>query len=281
MDDVELEYVLPSADLQPYVTTFYRFRASDPMFEDVERAQIAQLRFRLLPGDACYRFADGSEQTAPPFHLLGPTTGPTRACVAGPVFIFGLGISPAGWEAMLGCDASALVNRVVDATTLFGPAVAEAGIFLRKDGGVAAMAAVVEPLLRRLLKGGGATTLAFCNAVDAWLSASASPAIEALIGVTGLSRRQVERRCNALYGVPPKLLARRYRALRAAVALASGDGAKESEEGFYDQSHLIREVKQFTGLTPRRLRTDPGALARLTIAHRRALDGVHPMVVET
>ena len=279
MAGVELDYVLPSADLQPFATTFYRFRTDAPVFEDVERAQIAQLRFNLTASESCYRFPDGSEQVAAPVHLLGPTTGPTRACVTGPVFVFGLGLSPTGWRALLGRDASTMVNRVVDATVLFGPAVTEAAIALRADGGVARMAASIEPLLRRLFAGRHEATLTFCRAVDDWLTGSASPVIDALIAATGLSRRQVERRCNALYGVPPKLLARRYRALRAAVVLASGSG--EVVEGFYDQSHLIREVKQFTGLTPRRLREDPGALAALTMAQRRELAGAHRMIAET
>ena len=87
----------------------------------------------------------------------------------------------------------------------------------------------------------------------AWLAASDSPDLDDLVGATGISRRQVERKCNALYGAPPKLLARKYRALRAAVALASGDASLDEviDRGFYDQSHLIREVKHFTGLTPR------------------------------
>ena len=279
MAGVELDYVPPPADLQPFVTSLYRFRADVPLFEDVERAQIAQLRFRLSPGAASYRFPDGARQEAPPFHLLGPTTGPTSARAAGPVFLFGLGLTPAGWQALLGSDASAMVNRVIDTTALFGPVVAEAAIGLRADGGVATMAASVAPLLRRLFQPGQQATLGFCRAVDDWLADAPSPAIETLIVATGLSRRQVERRCNALYGVPPKLLARRYRALRAAVALASGGPVPE---GFYDQSHLIREVKQFTGLTPRRLREDPGLLARLTIAQRTALAGkVHRVVSET
>jgi AraC-like DNA-binding protein len=57
--------------------------------------------------------------------------------------------------------------------------------------------------------------------------------------------------------------------LRAAVVLADGG---EAPDAFYDQSHMIREIKQFTGLTPRRMR-DPGMLAKLTIAQRRALEG--------
>ena len=280
MAEVELDYVLPPADLQPFVTTFYRFRSDVRVFDELERAQIAQLRFRLSAGESSYLFPDGSSQVMPPLHLLGPTTGPTRARGPGPVFIFGLGLTPAGWEALLGSNASAMVNRVVDATALFGDAIAETAIRLRADGGAAAMAAAVEPLVRRLLRRDNEATILFVRAVDDWLAGSPSPDLDALTAATGLSRRQVERRCNALYGAPPKLLARRYRALRAAVALASGEpGDDGAPDGFYDQSHLIREVKQFTGLTPRRLRQDPGDLAKVTIAQRRALAGRVPRVV--
>ena len=277
---VELDYVLPAADLQPYVTLFYRFRVAAARFDDVERAQIAQLRFRLSPGTSHYECADGSRQDAPPVHLLGPTTAPSRVCVEGPVFVFGMGLTGAGWEALLRSDASAMCNRVVDATTLFGAEVEATAMALRADGGAAAMAAAAEPLIRRLVAGEHGATLGFVQAVDGWLAGAASPCLEALVAATGLSRRQVERRCNALYGAPPKLLARKYRALRAAVALAA-DGAA-SGDGFYDQSHMIREVKQFTGLTPRRMRDEPGMLAALTIAQRRALGGqVHPIISET
>jgi AraC-like DNA-binding protein len=65
--------------------------------------------------------------------------------------------------------------------------------------------------------------------------------------------------------------------LRAAVIMASGGVG--AAEGFYDQSHMIREVKQFTGLTPRRMREEPGVLARLTISQRRALEGRVPRLI--
>ena len=280
MDGVELDYHLPADELSPFVTLFYRFRVPAPAFDDVERAQSPQLRWRLSPGGASYHFCDGTRADAPPAHVLGPTTGPSRTCVAGPVFVFGLGLTPAGWAALMGSDASAMADRVVCAAALFGEAVSEAAIPLRADGGVAAMAASVAPLLRRLFASRRDPAIfAFVRAVDAWLAGSPSPCLDALVAATGLCRRQVERRCNALYGAPPKLLARKYRALRAAVQLASGE---TEADGFYDQSHMIREVKQFTGLTPRRLRDARGELARLTIAQRRALGGlVHPTVSET
>ena len=52
--------------------------------------------------------------------------------------------------------------------------------------------------------------------------------------------------------------------------------------GFYDQSHLIREVKQFTGLTPKQIRDQPTALAAITVAQRTALGGqVKSLISET
>lgn len=271
MADVELDYMVPAADLQPFLGLFYRFASPAVAFEDVERAGSAQLRFRLSPGEGCYHFPDGSVQEAAPYHLIGTTTGPMTTCVEGPVWGFGVGLSPAGWAALLGSDASALVNRCVDATALFGDSVAEAAIGLRGCRTAAAMMAAIEPWLRRQLAGDHHATLGFVRAVDDWLAGSASPVLDVLVEMTGLSRRQIERRCNAVYGCPPKLLARKYRALRAAVALASHDEAPV--EGFYDQSHMIREIKAFTGLTPGRLREEPGLLAQLTISRRRALAG--------
>lgn len=275
MSAMEIEYTLPSPELRPYITTFYRFSADVPHLDEMERAQIAQLRWRLTPGDCFYHFADGRCQSSVNYHLLGPTTGATRVCADGPVFGFGMGLTPAGWAALLRSDASALADTVTDAVTVLGDGVADAAIQLRSDRGAAEMAASVEPFVCRLLHGGDTGTLAFVRAVDDWLAGAASPCLEALVAATGLSRRQVERRCNALYGAPPKLLARKYRALRAAVQIASGS---DKVDGFYDQSHMIREVKEFTGLTPRRMKA-PGELARITIEHRRALAGLVPPIV--
>jgi AraC-like DNA-binding protein len=277
---VELEYLLPAADLQPYISLLYRFRSSAEHHDGVERAQQAQLRFRLTPGPGTYLMADGLQQDAAAVHLVGPTTRPTRTQAAGPVVVFGMGVTPAGWAALLGTNASAMLNRVADATTLFGDKLMGAAVALREAVDARAMAAVIEPMLRRLVgegdRGEWASTLWFVQIVDGWLTGSPSPALDDLLRATGMSRRQVERRCNTLYGAPPKVLARKYRALRAAVMMASG---VDEVEGFYDQSHMIREVKQFTGVTPRRMRDAPGVLAKLTIAQRRALEGQVPRMI--
>lgn len=280
---IELEFVVPPADLADYVTLFYHFRSDLPHFADTERAGHAQLRFRLAGGNSKYLFADGVAQPVGPLHIIGPTTGPTRSSVDGPVEVVGLGLSPAGWAALVRSDASALVNRAIDCGALFDGCEAMLPA-LNAAEDTAAKIAVAADFVRRSLCAGQGDTVRFAQQVDAWLSGDPSPQLEALEAATGLSRRQVERRCNAVYGAPPKVLARKYRALRAAVALVA-DGENTDDllaRGFYDQSHLIREIKQFTGSTPRQLRANPSLLEAATIAQRSALEGrVIPLVSET
>lgn len=284
MSQIQLDYRVPPEDLQPFVTLFYHFRADVPVFEDDERADHAQLRFRLDGGSAEYGFPDGSCQPAGPVHVIGPTSGVMHVRAPGPLDVLGMGLQPAGWEALLGIDASAMLNRVLDGVEAFGARVAPALAAMRAADGTQDKIDVAQAFVRAVIGTGGGTALAFARRIDAWLADSPSPDLDALVAATGLSRRQVERRCNALYGAPPKLLARKYRALRAAVALASGSATLDAliGDGFYDQSHLIRELKQFTGCTPRQLRDSPGQLARLTIDGRLALGGqVHPIVSDT
>ena len=265
------------------MTLFYHFRTAAPHFEDTERAGHAQLRFRLAGDNSSYRFADGHVHIAGPIHLIGPTTAPMVSSVDGPVEVMGMGLSPVGWAALVHSDASTMVNRVFDAEALFA-GVADLRAALLAAPTTAAKILLAEDFVRRTLAGGRSDTLSFAAQVDAWLAGDPSPCIDHLEAATGLSRRQVERRCNALYGAPPKVLARKYRALRAAVAMvADGEGVSDLlARGFYDQSHLIREIKQFTGCTPRQLRANPASLAHLTIGRRSALEGrVIALISET
>ena len=115
----------------------------------------------------------------------------------------------------------------------------------------------------------------FTSIVDGWLLRNADPDIDILIQSTGLSPRQLERTTKRYYGMPPKKLARKYRALRAAHALARGDSLDDTGLGlaFYDQSHLIREIKAFTGLTPSQLKSGQSPLTQATMDGRRSLGG--------
>lgn len=284
MTNISLDYAVPGAATASHITLFYWFRADVPFFEDVERADHAQLRFRLTPGTAEYSFADGSVQIARDAHIVGPTTGAVKVRAEGPIEVFGAGITPLGWAALLGANASAVVNQIINLDEIFGARIGEALAALKAAPTLEAKVATAEAILTDLVRHDHEEMRNFVQQVDAWLSDSSSPDVNCLAATTGLSHRQVERKCRALYGASPKELARKYRALRAAVALVI-DNASIDElvgRGFYDQSHLIREIKHFTGFTPGQIKAEPTILAQLTIAQRSALGGkIHPIISGT
>ena len=281
MDAVSLDYAAPDADLKEFVSVFYNFRVDLPRFEDVDRADLAQLRFQLK-GSGHYRFADGHEQDSPEIQIVGPTMGVTHIAVNGPAELFGAGLLPPGWGAMIAIDASTLTNRVVDATELFGRELYEVREALRQATTLDERVAIGNALVRDLAARGNEQPRWFTRTVDEWLESSFSPEVDDLVAATRLSRRQVERLCKRLYGCPPKLLSRKYRALRAAVVLAKGEAstAELLTQGFYDQSHCIREIKRFTGVTPTRIQGDLNELTRLTMKRTEFAGQVAPLVAE-
>lgn len=278
---VSLDYAAPDPALTHYISLFYNFRAEVERFEDDDRADLAQLRFQLR-GSGIYRFADGHEQVAPDIQIVGPTMGVTHIRVDGPVEVFGAGLLPAGWGAMIPVDASTLTNRVVDATELLGRDLRGVAEQLRAAPDLPQRVAICSALVRDLVARGHDQSPWFTRTVDAWLASALSPEVDDLVAATGLSRRQVERLCKRLYGAPPKLLSRKYRALRAAVVLAKGEAtaAELLGHGFYDQSHCIREIKRFTGVTPTRIQSDLNELARLTMQRTSLAGQVAPLVAE-
>ena len=282
MGAITLDYVAPDCDLRDFISIFYDFSADVPVFEDDERADLAQLRFKLSPGPARYRFADGNVQDAPEIQIIGPTTGMTHVRAEGPVAVFGAGLLPAGWGALMGIEASTVVNRVIDATAIFGSALDAAAARLRAAPSLEARRVIGNEIVHALVANARETPFWFTRTVDQWLENADSPEVGALVASTNLSRRQVERYCKRFYGSPPKVLARKYRALRAAVSLARGDAALDDvlERGFYDQSHFIREIKHFTGVTPKKFAEDLPTLARLTLKRREMVE-LRPLVIDT
>lgn len=68
----------------------------------------------------------------------------------------------------------------------------------------------------------------------------------------GVSPRQQRRRFEREVGIPPKLFARIRRFQRALTALREAPAAVAAIDcGYYDQAHLIRDFRQFAGMTPK------------------------------
>ncbi|WP_408612226.1 helix-turn-helix domain-containing protein [Glycomyces terrestris] len=83
--------------------------------------------------------------------------------------------------------------------------------------------------------------------------------VDDLAAEVGWGRKRLWSRFRAQLGITPKRAARLVRFDRAAHLLASGRsaGSVAIASGYADQSHLHREVKTFTGLTPTALAAAP------------------------
>ncbi|WP_338424667.1 AraC family transcriptional regulator [Sphingopyxis kveilinensis] len=278
----ELYYFPPDPDLADMVSSFYVARLNMPRFDEYERADRPQFRFMSVP-DGEYIFADGSRSPACRANIVGPTSGRVRAIANCPTAMFGFGMLPAGWAALMGDDAHKLTDRAIDAADLFGPWIDDVAAALERAASDEERLVVGNNFAREVLTRGEAAPMWFIRTVDEWLTATPSPQVPALVEATGMSIRSVERMTKYYYGLSPRMLARKYRAVRAASALARGEGLELAQLGdaFYDQSHLIREIKRFAGATPGQL-GNPTLYTQATTKGRKQLAGkVAPIVSET
>ena len=270
-----LSYCPPPDHLADRVSSFYEFFDPSPLHDDVERADRQQLRI-MLEGEGEYTFANGQVDPAHRVALFGPTTGSIRGTSRGPTRVFGAGLWPAAWHAIAGQHSEDWLDRSVDAALVFGPE--RTGQLWRDVSAAADMASrciVLGTFIAEVTAPADPEHVAFTLAVDTWLTGNPDPHVDDLAAATGYGLRRLERMTKRYYGLPPKTLSRKYRALRAAAALARGEDldAAGLADGFYDQSHLIREVKRFAGLTPQRIRARESSLLTEIAEGRVALRG--------
>jgi AraC-like DNA-binding protein len=249
---IGLRYRVPSQALGHLVSSYYVFHANVPYVADLVRAELSQIRL-MISGSAVYHLGDQSIP-APEAVLIGPTFQPTRFEASGPLLVFGIGLLPAGWAALVREDASVYSDRLEDASPLFPRLIPDMVDAMRMAMRPERMFDIADVVLQMIFSRAQVPPLWFTALTDNWLASSHSPQVDDLIGAADLSGRQVERLARRIYGAPPKLLARKYRALKAATLLLdAADWRGIVGDAFYDQSHFIREIKQFTGLTPTQL----------------------------
>lgn len=266
---IALRYFLPAPDLRRYIASYYIFRADLPLVSDLVRADLAQIRF-MISGHGHYQFAGGLIVETPRVSLVGPTMAASRFEVVGPVLVFGASLLPTGWAAAVREDANLLVHRVDDAAARLGPVLDDALDAMSGAASAEAMVSIGDAAMRAVFSRAVDPPLWFTQMMEGWLTDAASPSLDRLAELSGTSPRQLARLANRIYGAPPKLLARKYRALRAAHLLCDSgdDGFSAARDAFYDQSHLIREVRRFTGLTPTQYRENPPPVTRLMLQRR-------------
>lgn len=270
---ITIRYFAPAPPLRKYLSSYYWFESNEPAFNDLMRAELPQVRI-VTRGQANNYFCNGRVCRPGPVHIQGPTSGAAHYAAAGPLHLFGVGLLPEGWAALIGDSADRFADDVVDLLALVGGLADRVLADMMEARSDAERVAAADRFFLALLDRARPVPVWFTRLTDDWLTGSANPDLDDLVVRSGMSARSVERLALRIYGASPKLLARKYRTLNAAVRLGNGDCPGFADvigSAYYDQSHFIREFKQFVGITPTRFLVEAAPLMRLTIVRRKLM----------
>lgn len=278
----KLVYAAPAEDVRDIVSAYYFADFPKQALPPAgvvahERAAIAQIRF-ILSGSGVTVLPTGSHILVDGPVVQGPTTGLTSYEIHEGIRLVGSGLLPCGWHAMTRRSASDYLNSIIAIDENFGQPMHDLVARLKTAQDFATMVTILDEGARLLNQFVDPDVRKFVHMVDDWLISSIDPEVTLLYAKTTLSRRQVERLVKHLYGVPPKMLARKYRALRTAKLLHARNASDaDYANAFYDQSHMIRELRQFTGKTPLEIRYDDNEITRILDLRSKLAGQIHPL----
>lgn len=261
------DFFVPQA-LRPFISTFYEFRCDEDRLVGMHPSFASHLLI-YLRGEGVFEFHGGARDPLPKIGLMSPCSYAARFVVQGGFLAVGAALTPLGWAALTKLDASKFGNRLFPASRYLGKAAEElAGEVHRafSQGILSSKAAAyrVGDFIEARLGPLPEAHVKFMAQMREWLSENLISPSD-LDGRWTYSSRQVQRLSKQYFGFPPHLLLRKMKALKAAVVL-SDPNATEVQlarvyDYFYDQSHMIRELRLFIGRTPGALRelSDPAS----------------------
>lgn len=189
-----------------------------------------------------------------PSYVVGTMTRPVLFTTGGPVDLLGIRFKPGGLRPFLNVPLGECTDLAADLECFWGPAGSELWSQLVELKDSVARIALIET---HLLKKYG-----WCMGLDPYVqhcvrvieSQRGQVTSKELERGTGLSARQIERKFNRDIGVGPKVFSRivRFQEIIRCARLADHPDWSDIafEHGYADQSHLVRESKEFSGLSP-------------------------------
>ena len=273
-DKIDVAHFAPSAALSPFVTQIYFFRCDEFETRDRQPAALGHLMF-FLRGRGVVQFQSGDAVPVAGAMQYGPGLAAAEFVLDGPVHVLGFALSPLGFVALTGKPANLFADRAVPAANLFGPEIDRltASFCAGHTGGTTRISEMVKETTAFLLgqlRPVPAAHMAMIKTVIDWLSSDLDPDVEILYPQLGMSRSTAARLITRYFGSAPKPLMRKYRALRAASILVDPNCTPELrakvESLFYDQPHMIREIRQFAGRTPGALDGDDSRILRMWLS---------------
>jgi AraC-like DNA-binding protein len=169
-----------------------------------------------------------------------------------------INLTPIGARLLFGVPMSELTGRIVSVYDVLPARYRGLGDRLQELASWDARFELLDRLLGASIAEARTRTNVVAWAVDRIEQSGGAIEMRSLARELGYSRKHVIDLFRDQVGIPPKLLARIVRFDRLVQHLKRGSAGTWAdlalEFGYYDQAHLIRDVKQFTGTTPGQVR---------------------------
>lgn len=229
----------PHHALRPYVRCYWELEGRGDGVETILPDGCSELVIHC--GDPFLR--DGREQPSTIF--VGQMSGPVRVQPTGAVGCFGVRFEPMGAWSLSGVPQGRLMNTIVEAEELFERPAVSAGEDAegRRQALEAVLLAIVPDYMSRWQEGLMAV-------------AAGRLSLQDFRNGTGVGNRQFERLFKERVGLTPRVFSRLLR-FRRAISSKGSWADIAAECGYADQSHLIRDFREFAGTTPMNLPDDP------------------------
>ena len=272
------EYFEPGERVRDLIGSYYALTVPEAL-DDVMRAEIANVRF-ILEG-RIHSDINGAMETYSTGDaiLCGPTFKWSAVRFDANTRVVGGAITPLGWARMFEVPASDYADRVVPLKSLM-PEKVHGLIDRIFDPATEGMrGAVADATFAALDNPDAKVNQDFLDIVTRWLTDPDPNELEDLLDAIDLSPRQVERLSKLYFGSAPKKLHRKFRALHSANRLtwqSMDDWRDVATTAYYDQSHFIREFRQFNGRTPSEFIKGAHLLVRQTLTERRQIEHHSP-----
>ena len=206
----------------------------------------------------------GAWHAQPDCFFVGQITGPMLLRAKGPARTLGVRFHPYGASQFFGMPVRELTNRVVRVNDISKCIFSDLQQLRDSD-----FSSLARPALDAAfgVAGNGFTgdPRAIPSAVHHFERAGGQVSVNSAAGQTGLSVRHFERRFRDVVGISPKLFCRMQRFQRVFRAIENSDAdwvGAAVRCGYFDQAHLIRDFREFSGKTPTALLAQEIDLAR-------------------
>ncbi len=246
----------PSRLLGTYIKRFWSLEY-DPSGAAAEAETVLpdgcpEIVFNL--SDRFHRLGSGVDELQPAALFAGQMVSSIAIRPTGSVRLFGVRFQPAGAAPICGIPMSELTGRIVGIECILGKEAFELEARIREVFSFEARIAEFERFLIEKLAGLQREDRLAAYASRMIAAQPGALLISRLCEHLGVSDRQLERRFKSLIGLSPKKLARILRFQSFVTLLQNAKTPdildRSLETGYYDQSHAIRDFREFSGMTP-------------------------------